>query len=84
MTAEQIAQATFEMCQLDPAVLRKALNTSVQVDETHTITVTCLVAQSLINISRNPHTTKETRADALRVAKLFLSDVPEITDVEEH
>jgi hypothetical protein len=77
---EQIQQHVAHLLRLSPAKLRELLETYVEIDSKHTLTLREIFAQELISISRNPHVTKECRRRALRCAKQYLGDAaPELS-----
>lgn len=63
-----------------PSDLNEMLDTAVELDSRHTLTVRELIAQSMISISRNPFASKDCRARALRVAKRYLKDSEKETE----
>lgn len=70
--AEQIEQHIAAVLQHSPEAINEALDSSVEIDSEHYLTLREYIAKDLLRISRNQHATKDCRARALRCAKQYL------------
>jgi|HubBroStandDraft_4_1064222.scaffolds.fasta_scaffold407414_2 hypothetical protein len=79
MTPEQIEESTATLLdKFTPDELNGLLDSRTEIDaEHHTLTLRELIAQSMVNISRSPHASKECRTRALQCAKQYLIDSAE-------
>lgn len=71
---EQIQQNLTHLLHCSPTELREMLDSEVEIDSRHAQTMSEMIAQALVSISRNPAATKECRMRALRCSKQYLSD----------
>lgn len=81
MTAQQIERDVKALVNaLSGTDLNEMLDTPVEIDSRHTLTVREMIAKTSVSISRNPGATKDCRKRALRVAKLYLKDSEKETE----
>jgi hypothetical protein len=72
--AEQIEHDAKLLMKASASDLNDMLDSDIEIDENHTLTLREVIAKMLISISRSPVATKDTRKRALRLSKQYLED----------